>query len=265
MSLYQQLQQKPFLIAGPCVLENEAMALDIAFKVKEIADKLGFTYIFKASYDKANRTSIHSFRGLGLEKGLEALANIKAKVGVPVITDVHETIQVPAAAQVADVLQIPAFLCRQTDLLVACGESGRIINVKKGQFLSAKEMQHVAKKIQETGNSQILLCERGTTFGYNTLVVDYTGLVEMRKFGFPVVMDATHAVQKPGGMDGKSGGNREYVPYVAKAAAAVGVKGFFFETHPNPDAAPSDGPNMVYLDKFEEVLSSVKNVMDAVR
>ena len=265
MSLIEELNNKPFVIAGPCIIENEAMAMDLAENLKAICEKLGFTYIFKASFDKANRTSVESFRGNGMDYGLEVFKKIKEKYKVPVITDIHESWQADKVAEVVDILQIPAFLCRQTDLLMAAGKTGKIINVKKAQFLSAADMKNVVSKLESTGNKNILLCERGSMYGFNNLVVDYTGVLEMMDYGYPVVMDCTHAVQKPGGLGGKTGGNRKYVPYVAKAAAAVGVKGFFFEVHRNPEEAMSDGPNMVYLDKFEEVLASVKKVMEAVQ
>jgi len=265
MSLYQTLTEKPFIMAGPCIIEGEEMAMDLAKNLKEICHRNGFEYIFKASFDKANRTSLDSFRGNGIDFGLEVLAKIKATYNVPVISDIHESWQAEKVAGVVDILQIPAFLCRQTDLLMAAAKTGNIINIKKAQFLSAFDMKNVLKKMENAGNKNLLLCERGSMFGFNNLVVDYTGVVEMIKFGYPVVMDCTHAVQKPGGLGGASGGNRDYVPYMAKAAAAVGVKGFFFEVHRNPEIALSDGPNMVYLDKFEAVVQSVKKVMDAVQ
>ncbi len=265
MSLFEELQHKPFVMAGPCIIESEEMALDLAEQLKAICERQGFTYIFKASFDKANRTSVSSFRGDGLDFGLSVFKKIKEKFNVPVVTDIHESWQAEKVAEVVDVLQIPAFLCRQTDLLMAAGATGKIINVKKAQFLSAADMKNVVSKLESTGNKNLMLCERGSMYGFNNLVVDYTGVLEMKEYGYPVVMDCTHAVQKPGGLGGKTGGNREYVPYIAKAAAAVGVKGFFFEVHRNPEEALSDGPNMVYLDKFEAVLASVKKVMEAVQ
>jgi 2-dehydro-3-deoxyphosphooctonate aldolase (KDO 8-P synthase) len=254
MEFYKSLQEKPFIIAGPCAMEGREMALELAEKINEICQKYGYTYIFKASFDKANRTSHGSFRGLGMEKCLEVFQEIKQKFGVPVLTDVHESYQAPLLKEVVDIIQIPAFLCRQTDLLQACAETNRVINIKKAQFLSAADMSNVVKKMKEFGNEKILLCERGSMFGYNNLVVDYTGVIEMQNYGVPVVMDATHSVQKPGGLGGKTGGNRDYAPLLAYAAAAVGVKGFFFEVHQNPEAAFSDGPNQIYLDKFEAVV-----------
>lgn len=243
---YSSLQENPFLIAGPCVIESMELLETVAATLLELKQQYQVPVIFKASFDKANRTSVDAFRGPGLEKGLEMLAAIKAKYNLPILTDIHEAGQAAAVGKVADILQIPAFLCRQTDLLLAAGETGKIVNIKKAQFLSGKDMLHVAKKLASTGNSQILLCERGTSFGYNNLVVDYTGILDMMELGYPIVMDATHSVQKPGGAGGKSGGNRKYAPFMAQAAAAIGVKGFFIETHPNPEIAQSDGPNMVY-------------------
>jgi len=262
--LYQSLNEKPFLIAGPCVIESQDLILTVAERAKAIAEKHGFTYIFKASFDKANRTSIDAFRGPGLERGLAMLERVKREIGVPVTTDIHEASQAAPAAEVVDIIQLPAFLCRQTDLLVAAGNTGKIVNVKKAQFLSAHDMRHVVGKLESTGNRELLLCERGSMMGFNNLVVDYTGVLEMQKYGYPVVMDATHSVQKPGGLGGKSGGNREYVPFVAQAAAAVGVRGFFMEIHPDPEQALSDGPNSVYLDKLDGVLERLKRVIEAV-
>lgn len=253
-NLYQLLEKEKFLISGPCVIENEAMVLDIASELKEITQKTGFNYIFKASFDKANRTSIDSFRGLGMEKGLEILQKVKTQVGLPVLTDIHEAWQAELVAQVVDILQIPAFLCRQTDLLLASAETQAIVNIKKAQFLSGRDMIYPAKKVEAGGNQKIMLTERGNIFGNNDLVVDFRNILEMQKFRFPVVMDVTHSVQKPGGADGKSGGNREYAPAMAYAAAALGVRGFFIETHRNPEKALSDGANMIPLDNMENVL-----------
>lgn len=263
-ALYQQLCQQPFLIAGPCVIESPELLLTVATAAKAAAEASGMTYVFKASFDKANRTSIDAFRGPGLEKGLELLAHIRATLGVPVTTDIHESWQAGPVGEVVDILQIPAFLCRQTDLLVAAAATGKIVNVKKAQFLSAADMRHVVGKIEATGNRKLMLTERGSMMGFNNLVVDFTGLVELQRYGYPVVMDATHSVQKPGGLGGKSGGNRDMVPFVAKAAAAVGVRGFFMETHPDPEQALSDGPNSVYLNQLPEVVASIRKVMDAV-
>jgi 2-dehydro-3-deoxyphosphooctonate aldolase (KDO 8-P synthase) len=262
MEFYKSLQQKPFIIAGPCAMEGREMALELAENLKQIAEKHGFTYIFKASFDKANRTSHTSYRGLGMEKCLEVFEEIKQKFGVPVLTDVHESHQAPLLEKVVDVIQIPAFLCRQTDLLEACAKTNRVINIKKAQFLSAADMKNVVEKMKTFGNEQILLCERGTMFGYNNLVVDYTGLIEMQQYEVPVVMDATHSVQKPGGLGGKTGGNRDYAPLLAYAAASVGVKGFFFEVHQNPEIALSDGPNQIYLSKFDAVVEKLKKFVE---
>ena len=248
---------KMFLIAGPCVIESEELVMEVAGKMKEITDKLGIQYIFKASFDKANRSSITSFRGPGLEKGLEILSKVKEKYGVALATDIHEPWHCKQAAEVIDILQIPAFLSRQTDLLVAAGETGKAINIKKGQFLAPWDMKNVVKKFQEIGNENIMLCERGASFGYNNLVVDMRGLLEMRKFGYPVVFDATHSVQIPGGQGETSGGNSSYVYPLARAALAVGVDGIFAEVHPDPNTAKSDGPNMLRLDKIEKILENL--------
>lgn len=241
------------LFSGPCVIESEELCLRIAEKMKNICENLGIKYIFKASFDKANRTSVDSFRGPGLERGLEVLDKVKRMIEVPVITDVHESSQVQALAQVVDVIQIPAFLCRQTDLLVIAGKSNRVINIKKGQFLAPEDMKYAVEKVKSTGNNKIYLTERGSTFGYQNLVVDFRSLPIMKNYG-GLIFDITHSVQRPGGLKGKSGGNREYASYLARAAAAVGVDGFFMETHPDPDKALSDGPNMIQLDKAEEFL-----------
>ncbi len=252
------------LIAGPCVIESEKNVMLIAEKVKRIAEKLELDYFFKASFDKANRTSITSYRGPGIEEGLKILDKVKEKYGLKICTDIHEPWQAEKVADVADILQIPAFLCRQTDLLVAAAKTGKLINIKKAQFLAPWDMGNVVRKIEETGNKNIMLCERGSTFGYNTLVVDMTGIIEMKKFGYPVVFDATHSVQKPGGKGTATGGNRDYVEPLAKAAIAAGADALFFEVHPNPDNALSDGPNMVRLDDFEGLLERVIKVYDAV-
>lgn len=255
---------KFLLIAGPCVIESEENVMLIAEKVKDIAERLYLDYYFKASFDKANRTSISSYRGPGIEEGLRILKKVKETYGLKICTDIHEPWQAERAAEVADIIQIPAFLCRQTDLLVAAAKTGKIINVKKAQFLAPWDMANVVKKLEESGNNNIMLCERGTSFGYNTLVVDMTGIVEMKKFGYPVVMDATHSVQKPGGKGNATGGNRENVEPLAKAAIAVGADALFFEVHPDPDNALSDGPNMVRLDEFEDILKRIIKVYDAV-
>lgn len=245
------------LLAGPCVIESEQMVMDIAEELKNIVEDKDVDFYFKASFDKANRTSISSFRGPGIEEGLKILKNVKDTYGLKIVTDIHEPWQAEKVAGVADIVQIPAFLCRQTDLLVAVAKTGKIINVKKAQFLAPWDMKNVVKKIEEAGNRNIMLCERGTCFGYNTLVVDMTGLVEMNKFGYPVIFDATHSVQKPGGKGNATGGNREYVEYLARAAAAVGIDGMFAEVHPDPDNALSDGPNMIRLNEFEQILDHV--------
>ena len=255
---------KLLLIAGPCVIESEENVMLIAQKMKEITDKWNVDYYFKASFDKANRTSISSFRGPGIEKGLEILQKVKDTYDVKIATDIHEPWQAEVVAKVCDLIQIPAFLCRQTDLLVAAAKTGKLINVKKAQFLAPWDMRNVIGKIEAVGNRNIMLCERGTSFGYNTLVVDMTGIVEMKKFGYPVVMDATHSVQKPGGRGDTTGGNRENVEPLAKAAIAVGADALFFEVHPDPDNALSDGPNMVKLDEFEDMFDRIMKVYDAV-
>ena len=254
-----------FLIAGPCVIESETQVLQIAGRMKEITDELGIPYTFKASFDKANRTSIHSFRGPGIEKGLEILKKVKDTYGLPVCTDIHEPWQAEKAAAVCDILQIPAFLCRQTDLLTAAAKTGKCINIKKAQFLAPWDMKNCVEKVKESGNNNVMLCERGSIFGYNTLVVDMTGLQVMSEFGVPVVFDATHSVQKPGGNGTSSGGNRKFVESLAKAAVAVGVDGLFMETHPDPDQALSDGPNMVPLDEMKDLLIKLKRVYEAVK
>lgn len=255
---------KFMLIAGPCVIEAEENVMQIAEAVKDIAERLDLDYYFKASFDKANRTSITSYRGPGIDEGLKILKRVKDTYRLKICTDIHEPWQAEKAAEVCDILQIPAFLCRQTDLLVAAAKTGKLINVKKAQFLAPWDMANVVNKLKEAGNNNIMLCERGTTFGYNTLVVDMTGIVEMKKFGYPVVMDATHSVQKPGGKGTATGGNRKNVEPLAKAAIAAGADALFFEVHPDPDDAKSDGPNMVRLDEFEEMLKRIIKVYDAV-
>ena len=252
------------LIAGPCVIESEEMVLSIAGQMKELTEKLGIPYTFKASFDKANRTSLNSFRGPGMEEGLRILKKVKDTYQLPVCTDIHEPWQAAPAAEVADILQIPAFLCRQTDLLVAAAKTGRCVNIKKAQFLAPWDMKNCVEKVRQSGNDNVMLCERGTSFGYNTVVVDMTGLRVMKEFGVPVIFDATHSVQKPGGNGTSTGGNRQYVEYLAKAAIAVGVDGLFMETHPDPDSAKSDGPNMVPLGEMEELLKKLIRVYDAV-
>lgn len=253
------------LIAGPCVIESEEMILSIAKQMKDITDKLGIPYTFKASFDKANRTSISGFRGPGIEEGLRILQKVKDTYGLPICTDIHEPWQAEKAAEVCDILQIPAFLCRQTDLLVAAAKTGKCINIKKAQFLAPWDMKNCIEKVRQSGNDNVMLCERGTTFGYNTLVVDMTGLRVMKDMDVPVIFDATHSVQKPGGNGTSTGGNRQYVEYLAKAAVAVGVDGLFMETHPDPDNAKSDGPNMVPLGEMEELLKKLQKVYQAVQ
>ena len=252
---------RPFvLISGPCAAEGEQHSVDIAGHLAEACRARGIGYIFKASFDKANRTSVSGKRGMGMEQGLAALAAVKAAIGCPVLTDVHLPEQCAPVAEVCDVLQIPAFLCRQTDLLVAAASTGKVVNVKKGQFLSPWEMPNVAEKVADAGNDQILLTERGTSFGYNTLVTDMRALPQMAATGYPVIFDATHSVQQPGGRGGSSGGQREFAPVLARAAAAVGVAGFFIESHPAPDTAPSDGPNMIPLDQMAGLLDTLQAI-----
>ena len=257
--------QPMLLLAGPCVLEGYEHSLAIGQEVKRICEKLGMPYVFKASFDKANRSSYDSFRGPGLEEGLKQLAAIKKELGVPIVSDIHETYQVEKAAEVLDVLQIPAFLCRQTDLVYAAGKTGKCVNVKKGQFLAPWDMKNVISKLEAAGNHDILLTERGSSFGYNTLVTDMRGLAIMRELGYPVVMDATHSVQIPGGKGTSSGGQSQYVPHMARAAAAIGVDALFLEVHDDPSKALSDGPNMVRLDQLEALLTDVLAIDKIVR
>ncbi|SDB30225.1 3-deoxy-8-phosphooctulonate synthase [Eubacterium oxidoreducens] len=248
------------VIAGPCAIEGQEITYNIAKELKNIMKKFDVDFYFKASFDKANRTSISSYRGPGIEEGIRILKDIKEKLNLRIVTDIHEPWQAEKVSEVADIIQIPAFLCRQTDLLVAAAKTKKIINVKKAQFLAPWDMKNVVKKIEESGNSNILLCERGTAFGYNTLVVDMTGIYEMKKFGYPIVFDATHSVQKPGGKGTSTGGNREYIEPLAKAAVAAGADALFFEVHPNPDQALSDGPNMIKLSEFSNLLERVIKV-----
>ena len=245
------------VIAGPCQLESSEHAQMIAGTMKEACDKVGAQYVFKASYDKANRTSVSGKRGLGLDEGLKTLQEVKDKIGVPVLTDVHTEAQCAPAAEVCDILQIPAFLCRQTDLLLAAGNTGAVINIKKGQFLAPWDMDNVVVKVESTGNHRIMLTERGTSFGYNTLVTDMRGLPRMAQTGYPVIMDATHSVQQPGGQGGSSGGQREFAPVMARAAVSLGIGGVFIETHEDPDNAPSDGPNMIHLKDMPQLLDTL--------
>lgn len=253
------------LIAGPCAIESEEMAFQTAYELKRICKDLDIPFVFKASFDKANRTSLASPRGVGMEKGLEILAKIKRELDLPILTDVHEPSQCSRVAEVADVLQIPAFLCRQTDLLIAAAKTGKVVNVKKGQFLAPWDMKNVLDKLEGEANYRLLLCERGSCFGYNNLVVDMTGLAQMREYGYPVVFDATHSVQKPGGSGQTTGGNRDMAPYLMRAALAVGVDGLFVETHPNPDYAWSDGPNQIFLKDMYQLLSDAVRVDNVVK
>lgn len=252
------------VIAGPCVLENESLTLEIASRLKEIMSQLPVNFVFKASFDKANRTNINSYRGPGIEAGLAMLAKVRSDLSLPVTTDIHEPSHAAPVSKVCDILQVPAFLARQTDLLVAAAKTGKAVNVKKGQFMAPLDMRHVLGKLRESGAEDVLLCERGTFFGYGRLVNDMRGLVEMRNLGTPVVFDATHSVQEPGGQGSTTGGKREFVPVLARAAAAVGIDGLFLETHVDPASSPSDGPNMVPLDELSNVLEQVIAVRAAV-
>ena len=263
---FEIANDKPFtLIAGPCQLETESHAIKISTQLKNITKDLGINFVYKTSFDKANRTSLKGKRGLGLEKSLSIFDIIKKEVGVPVLTDVHTAEQCSIVANHVDILQIPAFLCRQTDLLIAAAKTGKIINVKKGQFLAPWDMENVIKKIADSGNKNILITERGASFGYNTLVSDMRSLPIMSKFGFPIVFDATHSVKQPGGMGEKSGGQREFVPYLSRAAIAVGISAIFIETHDDPDNAPSDGPNMVPLKELKGLLKKLIEIDNLVK
>lgn len=253
------------VVAGPCSLENQEIALRVARAMKRLCEERNLLYIFKASFDKANRTSVHAWRGPGLEKGLEQLAEIKSVLGIPVLTDIHESYQAAPVGEVVDVVQIPAFLCRQTDLLVAAAKTGKIINIKKAQFLAPDDMIYAAAKCREAGNDNVILCERGTFMGYHRLVSDMTGLVTMREFGYPIMFDATHSAQRPGGLGGASGGDYKLAFPLARAAAAVGVDAIFAETHPNPKEALSDGPNMIPLDQMGNFLDQVLAVHNAAK
>lgn len=253
------------LIAGPCVIESEEMCLEVAGFLKEICAQLGIGYIFKSSYDKANRTSLHSFRGPGLEEGLRILEKVRERTGVPVLTDVHSPYEAKVAGKVVDCLQVPAFLCRQTDLLLAVGETGKPVNIKKGQFLAPWDMKYAIEKVESTGNKQIMLCERGTTFGYNNLVVDFRSLVVMKRLGYPVVFDATHSVQMPGAGGGVSGGEREMAPHLIRAACAIGVDAIFLETHPEPEKALSDSATMLRLSDLPQILQMAKEIFQLIR
>jgi 2-dehydro-3-deoxyphosphooctonate aldolase (KDO 8-P synthase) len=259
-NLYNLLQTKKFFIAGPCVIENESMVMRLAEKIKIISEKLDFPYIFKASFDKANRTSLNSFRGLGLEKGLQILEKVKKEFQLPITTDIHETYQVKPVSEIVDILQIPAFLARQTDLLVASAKSGKIINIKKAQFLDGKDMIFQIEKVKQSGNNKIMVTERGSMFGLGNLVVDFRQMIDMQEFGYPVIFDITHSTQKPSALNGKSGGDRKYAPYFAKLGDAIGVNGFFFEVHENPPKALSDSASMIYLKDLESILESINSI-----
>jgi len=259
------LDQPFFLIAGPCVIESLQLAIDTAGQLKEMTDKLGIPFIFKSSFDKANRTSLDSFRGLGIEEGLRILAEVQKQLGVPVITDVHDDSPIEEVAEVVDVLQTPAFLVRQTNFILRVCATGKPVNIKKGQFMAPWDMKNVVDKARSTGNKQIMVCERGASFGYNNLVSDMRSLAVMRETGCPVVFDATHSVQLPGGQGGTSGGQREHIPVLARAATAVGISGLFMETHPNPEKAKSDGPNAVRLSQMQGLLETLKIIDETVK
>lgn len=248
---------KPVFIAGPCVIESNELLDTVAQELVRLNNKYDIQIVFKSSFDKANRTSIHSYRGPGLEKGLQMLADIKTRYGLQVLTDIHESYQAAPAGEVVDIIQIPAFLCRQTDLLVAAAKTGKIVNIKKAQFLSGIDMQYPVQKVKESGNDKVWLTERGNVYGYNNLAVDFRNIADMRHYTDTVIMDCTHSVQRPGAAGGKTGGNREFVPAMALAAKAFGANGYFFEVHPDPDHALSDGPNMLYLKDLETVIKSL--------
>ncbi len=253
------------ILAGPCAIESQEIIEKTAEKLKQITEKLGINYVFKSSFDKANRSSITSFRGPGMEKGLEMLEKVKKKFDLPIVTDIHTPDQAAPVAEVVDILQIPAFLCRQTDLLAAAAKTGRIVNIKKGQFLAPEQMGTLVKKVEDSGNNQILLTDRGTSFGYNNLVVDFRAIPIMQTFGYPVVFDATHSVQLPGANGVCSGGDRRFVPVLAKAAMAAGANSLFFEVHPEPDKALCDGPNMIALDDAEKLFTICRDIFELVR
>lgn len=253
------------ILAGPCAIESQDILNKTAEQLKKITDKFDINFVFKSSFDKANRSSINSFRGPGLEKGLEMLLKVKKEFDLPIVTDIHTPEQAAPVAEVADIIQIPAFLCRQTDLLVAAAKTGKIVNIKKGQFLAPEQMKSLIKKVEDSGNHNILVTDRGTSFGYNNLVVDFRGIPIMQSFGYPVVFDATHSVQLPGANGVCSGGDRRFVPTLAKAAMAVGANVLFFEVHPEPDKALCDGPNMIPLDNVEELFKICKNIFELVR
>ncbi len=253
------------ILAGPCAIESLDVMRKTAEGLKKTCEKLGINYVFKSSYDKANRSSINSYRGLGMEKGLDLLAKIKEEFEVPIVTDIHTPDQAAVAAEVADILQIPAFLCRQTDLLVAAAKTGKIVNIKKGQFLAPQQMKSLVKKVEDSGNSRIMLTDRGVTFGYNNLVSDFRAIPIMKEFGYPVVFDATHSVQMPGSNGDSTGGDRKFVPVLARCAMAAGADVLFFEVHPNPDEALCDGPNMLFLKDAENVFSTCKSIFELVK
>lgn len=256
---------KFIVIAGPCVIENEEITMQIAEELKNIISDLDIDFYFKASFDKANRTSLESFRGPGMEQGLNVLQHIKDTYGLKIVTDIHEPYQADIVAKVADMIQIPAFLCRQTDLLTAAAKTGKCIHIKKAQFLAPWDMKHAVHKLEASGARNMMLCERGTVFGYNTLVVDMTSIVEMKKMGYPVIFDGTHSVQKPGGNGTSSSGNREYVPYLVKAAVAAGADGIFLETHPDPDNALSDGPNMIRIEQVKVLVEKCLEIRACIQ
>lgn len=259
--LFKHLQGQPFVIAGPCVIESENLCLQIARHMAKVCSDLGFFYIFKASFDKANRSSIHSFRGPGIKRGLEILATVKQQVQVPILTDIHEPHQAALCQPVVDILQIPALLCRQTDLLVAAGKTGQVVNLKKGQFLDGSNMQNLTEKVASTNNQLILLTERGSSFGNQDLVVDFRNILKMQQLGYPVIFDATHSTQTPTSLGKASGGQREYAPALAFAAAAMGVNGWFFEVHPTPEKALCDAPCVLPLEQMEKVLTKIKHII----
>ncbi|QQS50829.1 MAG: 3-deoxy-8-phosphooctulonate synthase [Bacteroidota bacterium] len=265
-NIYSRLQQSEnfFLLAGPCVVESKDLCFEVAERVKEITTRLHIPYVFKASYRKANRSKIDSFSGIGDEKALQILKEVKEKYQLPIVTDIHSAEEAALAATVADVLQIPAFLCRQTDLLIAAAQTGKIVNIKKGQFLAPSSMKHVAQKVVDSNNSQVMLTDRGTMFGYGDLIVDYRGIPEMKQFGFPVILDITHSLQQPNQESGVSGGRPDMIETIAKAGIAVGVDGLFIETHPNPGLAKSDGANMLRLDLLEDLLQKLTKIRSTV-
>lgn len=258
MNMFNVLKNKPFFFTGPCVIESMELLETVAAKIAELQTKYDAVFVFKASFDKANRTSIHSFRGPGIDKGLQMLSDIKEKYKFPILTDIHESWQAAPTAEVVDIIQIPAFLCRQTDLLVAAAKTDKIVNIKKAQFLSGNDMIYPAQKVVDSGNNKVILTERGNVYGYNNLAVDFRNIQDMKDLGFPVCMDCTHSVQRPGGSGGITGGDRKFVPYMAKAAKAFGADGYFMEVHPDPDKGLSDAANMMYLNELEDL---VKNLL----